>query len=55
MIESSIVQIIALLACLILAGSAFASFRLQWKDGLRMALIWGAIFASVFLFISIVM
>lgn len=55
MTESSIVQIIALLACLVLAGSAFASIRLEWKEGLRLALIWGAIFASVFLFISVVM
>lgn len=55
MTEGSIIQIITLLACLVLAGSAFASIRLEWKSSLRLALIWGTIFASVFLFISVVM
>jgi hypothetical protein len=48
------VQLIALLGWLILAGSALASFRLGWKDGLRMALIWGVIFVSVYLLFSII-
>lgn len=50
-----IVQIIALLACLVLVGSAYASHRLKWKQSLRQVLIWGAIFAAVTLVISAVM
>lgn len=51
----SVVQIIALLACLVLVGSAYASHRLEWKSALRQVLIWGAIFASVTLAISLMM
>ena len=55
MTEGSIVQIVALVGWLVLVGSALASYRLEWKSALRMALVWGAIFASVFLFVSVVM
>ncbi|ABC63340.1 hypothetical protein [Erythrobacter litoralis] len=48
------VQIIALLGWLVLAGGALASYRLSWKSGLRLALIWATIFLSVYLFISLV-
>lgn len=53
--EFDTVQLIALVGWLVLAGGALASYRLEWKSGLKMALIWACIFASVFLFISVVM
>ncbi len=53
--DHDLVQIIALLACLVLVGSAYASYRLEWKSALRQLLIWGAIFAGVTLIISAVM
>jgi len=49
------VQIISLLACLVLVGSAYASYRLEWKQSVRQVLIWGVIFAAVTLIISAVM
>ena len=55
MTGNGIVQLIALAACLILAGSGLASYRLGWKDSVRMALIWGGIFAGVALLFSLVM
>ncbi|MGX7952557.1 hypothetical protein ACWPM1_08320 [Tsuneonella sp. HG249] len=55
MSDGSAVQLIALFAWLILAGSAVASFRLGWKESIRMALVWGGIFAAVFLVFSMVM
>ena len=45
--EFGVVQIIALLAWLVLAGSAFAAFRLGWKESVRMALTWAGIFVAV--------
>ncbi len=54
MSEYGVVQLIALTAWLILAGSAVASFRLGWKDSVRMALIWGGIFTAVALLFSMV-
>ena len=53
--EFGAVQLIALLAWLILAGSAFASFRLGWNESVRMALVWTGIFAAVALVFSMVM
>ena len=43
MSEFGAVQFIALFAWLILAGSAVASYRLGWKEGVRIGLIWGSI------------
>lgn len=48
------VQIVYLLGWLVLAGSALMAYRLSWKKGLVLALIWGSIFASVFLIFSAV-
>jgi hypothetical protein len=53
--EAGIVQLIALFAWLILAGSAVASFRLGWKESVRIGLIWAGIFVAVFLAFSLVM
>ncbi|HSG33105.1 MAG TPA: hypothetical protein VLA37_01115 [Sphingomonadaceae bacterium] len=48
------ISIVALLGWLVLAGSALAAYRLSWKKGILMALIWAAIFAGVTGFISLV-
>ena len=45
----------ALFAWLILAGSAVASYRLGWKEGVRIGLIWAGIFVAVFLVFSMAM
>ncbi len=47
-------QIVYLLGCLVLVGSALGAYRLKWRSGLVMALAWVAIFAIVFLFIDLV-
>lgn len=52
MSEFDSVQLVALLAWLVLAGSALASFRLSWKAVIRMALAWGCIFTGLALAIS---
>jgi hypothetical protein len=49
------VQFIALLGWLILAGSAFASYRLGWKESVRLGLVWAGIFVAVALGFSMVM
>ena len=48
------IQIVMLLGWLVLAGSALAGYRLSWKKGLVLALIWASIFAAVFLVFSLV-
>jgi len=53
--EVGVVQIIALIAWLVLATSAFASFRLGWKENMRLALVWAGIFVSVALVFSLSM
>jgi hypothetical protein len=47
------VQLVALLGWLILAGSAFASYRLGWKENVRLALTWTGIFVAVALVFSL--
>lgn len=54
MTEYGWVQLIALGAWLILAASAFASYRLNWGQTIRLALIWAGIFVAVGLLFSIV-
>lgn len=46
------VQIVALTAMLVLAASAYASYRLEWRNMVRQGLIWATIFAAVTLVIS---
>ena len=53
--EYGAVQIVALAACLVLAGSALASHRLGWKESVRMALLWAGIFTGLALLFSLVM
>lgn len=47
--DTAIISIISLLGFLILAGSAFASYRLSWGKTAQLALVWLAIFAGLFL------
>lgn len=54
MSEDSVVGLVALIGWLILAGSAFASYRLSLRKGLKLALIWAAIFLGVYLLFSLV-
>ncbi len=49
------VQIIALLGWLVLAGGAFASYQLGWRESIRMALLWAGIFIAVALAFSLAM
>ncbi len=53
--EFGIVHGVAVLACLILAASALASYRLGWREQLRMALTWAGIFVAVALLFSLAM
>ena len=45
--ELAVVQIVATIGWLVLAISALASFRMNWKQSVRIALIWFAIFSGV--------
>jgi len=53
--EHGFVNLVGLVAWLILAASAFASFRLGWRESIRLGLVWAGIFTPVFLVISMVM
>ena len=46
------VQLISLSAFLILAASSLASYKLEWRTGIKQALIWGCIFTGVAMAIS---
>ncbi|MXO74058.1 hypothetical protein GRI40_02335 [Altererythrobacter aerius] len=52
--EHGVVQLIGLGAWLILAASAVASFRMGWRKGVQMALVWAGIFTAVALLFSMV-
>lgn len=53
--EASIVQVLALVAWLVLAASAYASYKLEWRTMVRHILIWGAIFAAMTLVFTFLM
>lgn len=55
MSEFGVVQIVALLGWLLLAGGAVASYRLGWKENIRLALVWAGIFIAVALMFSLAM
>ncbi|MGN6497115.1 MAG: hypothetical protein ACTHKM_10110 [Tsuneonella sp.] len=55
MSDSRWVSLVALGGWLILAASAFASYRLNWRESVRLALIWAGIFVAVALVFSLVM
>jgi len=50
--QFEVIQIIALVGWLVLAVSAFASFRLNWKTSLRHALIWAVIITALMLLVT---
>lgn len=54
MSEYSWLQLVSLLAVLILPISALAAHQLDWSKGIKLALIWAAIFAGVTAFVSLV-
>jgi hypothetical protein len=54
LIGGGLVSIVALAAWLILAVSAFASYRLGWRRNVQLALVWAGIFMAVTLAISLV-
>ena len=47
-----LVSLVALSGWLILAASALAAYRLSWKWGILMALIWASIFLGVTGFVA---
>ena len=53
--EFSVVSLVSLLACLILFGTGAASYRLGWKENIRLGLIWAGIIVAVFLVFSLAM
>ena len=53
--DMAIISAIGLVAWLIFAGSALASYRLGWGQMVRMALIWLAIFTGAFVIVSLFM
>lgn len=53
MTEFGAMQLVYLVGWLVLAGSALAVYRLNWKRGLLYLLMWGSIFAAVFLVFSL--
>ena len=52
--QFEVIQIIALVGWLVLAVSAFASFRLNWKTSLRHALIWAVIITALMLLVTMI-
>ncbi len=50
---TAIISIVALLGWLVVAGSAFASYRLSWGKTAQLALTWVAIFAAAFLVVGL--
>jgi len=54
MSEMQAVQIVALVGWLILCATALASYRMDWKKGVKLALVWVAIFTGMALFIDLV-
>ncbi|WP_185960291.1 hypothetical protein [Erythrobacter insulae] len=55
MTDMAIISLVSLIGWLLIAGSAFASYRLGWNKALRMALIWIAIFGGAFLLVGLLM
>lgn len=52
--DYEVVRLVALLGWLILAVSAFASYKLSWGKAAKLALTWVAIFAGAFLLFDLV-
>lgn len=52
--ELAAMQLVYLIGWLVLAVSALAAYRLSWKRGIVYLLIWGSIFAGIFLLFSLI-
>ena len=52
--EFEAINIVWVLGALILAGSALAGYRLNWKRGMVYVLMWASIFVAVTLLINLV-
>lgn len=55
MYDDDPMRLVYLLMALVLPLSALAAYKLSWKKGLVLALVWGSIFVGVTLFIGVVM
>ncbi|WP_165853480.1 hypothetical protein [Aurantiacibacter aquimixticola] len=53
--EGQLVSIVALLGWLVLCFGAYRSYQIDTSQTIRMALMWGAIFAAVAFVFSLVM
>ena len=47
-----VIPIISSLAWLVLCGAALASYRLQWGQMVKLALVWLAIFAGLYVLVE---
>jgi hypothetical protein len=47
-----VIPIVASLGWLILCGAALASYRLQWSQMVKMALVWLAIFGGLYVLVE---
>lgn len=54
MSEGSVIQMVALIAWLVLAGSAYAAYKLEWRIMVLQAFIWASIFAGLTLIVSLI-
>ena len=52
MIPELMLPIIASIGWLILVGAGLASYRLQWSQLVKMALVWFAIFLGLYLLVE---
>lgn len=53
--EGAWMQLVLLTGWLILAASAFASYRMSWGQTIRMALLWAAIFTGAALVFDMIL
>lgn len=50
--QGQMISLVALVGWLVVVASGFASFRLGARQGVRMALVWIAIFLGAFVVVS---
>ncbi|MEM9310372.1 MAG: hypothetical protein AAGA34_02915 [Pseudomonadota bacterium] len=51
--EAAVLSLIMMFGWLLLAGSAFASYRLSWGKTAQLGLVWVAIFVGLFLLVRL--
>ncbi|MGV2496352.1 hypothetical protein [Pelagerythrobacter aerophilus] len=54
MTDLAALQMVSLIGWLVVAVAAYASFRLDWKKSVRMALLWIVIFVGVAFLFSLI-